>query len=901
MALESGGKSMALAPGFRLGPYEILSPLGAGGMGEVYKARDTRLERSVAVKVLPPNLSSSPEARQRFEREAKTISQLSHPHICSLYDVGHEGETEYLVMELLEGETLSDRLARGSLPLEQTLRYGQEIADALDKAHRQGIVHRDLKPGNVMLTKSGVKLLDFGLAKAMAPAAPQSSLTALPTQQGLTQEGTILGTFQYMAPEQLEGKEADGRTDIFAFGAVLYEMATGKKAFSGTSQASLISSIMKEEPASISTIQPMTPLALDRVVKTCLAKDPEERWQSASDLKRELRWLAEGSQAGAGTALVARRRPGGRLSRAAIAVALVGLGAGAALLLRPRPTPPGAIRMSLVAPPGITVSNEPSDVVISPDGSTIAIVATDAGGLRRIWLRPLDALTPQPVPGTDGATTPFWSPDGGHIAFFAAGKLRRTARTGGTAETLADAPNSRGGAWGRGDVIVFAPTSGGPLLRIAASGGATSPATRLDEVRGEKGHRFPSFLPDGRRFLYGVIPQTESRVRIRLGTLEGAPTPGPDVALASNGAVFAAPGYVLYGRLDSVVAQPFDPDAGRVTGPAIPIREVPNVIGQAGAVPPVSVSTGGVLVQSPSSLADTRLVWLDRAGQITAAIPAPPGSYNDLSISPDGSRVLAVRSFANATEIWQIEAVRGVATRMTFARPFNYTPAWSPDGHRFVFASDAQSGRNLHVRDASGAGAEDLLVKFDSPFNDVNDWSSDGSTLVIRRLDPQTGEDLWLAPAKPGGKPAPFLRTPFNERDGRLSPDGRWIAYRSDESGRSELYVQPFPSGGAKVRVSTDGAGAFVESGNAKAVWTRDGNELIFLGGDGVTVMSAAIRSGATLEIAPPKPLFKLPAGTVDGIASPDGSRYLASVTEAGTLRSMALVVLNWTAEVVKK
>lgn len=557
--------------------------------------------------------------------------------------------------------------------------------------------------------------------------------------------------------------------------------------------------------------------------------------------------------------------------------------------------------MSLVAPPGITVSNEPSDVAISPDGLTIALIATDSGGLRRIWLRPLDALTPQPVPGSDGAASPFWSPDGRYIAFFADGKLRRIARAGGTTETLADAPNSRGGAWGRGDVIVFAPASGGPLLRIAASGGATSPATRLDDARGEVGHRFPSFLPDGRRFLYGVIPNTDAGVRIRLGTLEGAPKPGPDVALASNGAVFAAPGYVLYGRRDSVVAQPFDPDAGRVAGPAVPIREVPNVAGQAAAAPPVSASAGGVLVQSPSALADTRLVWLDRAGQITATIPAPPGSYSGLSISPDGSHVLAVRNLAGAAEIWQIEATRGVATRMTFARPYNFSPIWSADGRRFVFASQDQNGRNLHVRDASGAGSEDLLVKLDSPFNDADDWSRDGATLVIRRLNPQTGEDLWVAPAKPEGKPVSFLRTPFNEQDGRLSPDGRWIAYRSDESGRHELYVQPFPSGGAKVRVSTDGAGEFVKSGNAKPVWTGDGKELIFVSGDGVTVMSAAVRSGATLEIAPPRPLFKLPAGTVDGIASPDGSRYLASVTEAGTLRSMAVVVLNWTAELAKK
>ena len=423
---------------------------------------------------------------------------------------------------------------------------------------------------------------------------------------------------------------------------------------------------------------------------------------------------------------------------------------------------------------------------------------------------------------------------------------------------------------------------------------------RYDRLWAKVGHRFPSFLPDGRRFLYGVIPETDSGLRVRLGSLEGAPRPGPDVVLASQGAVFAAPGYILYGRRESVVAQPFDSDAGRVTGPAVPIRDVPNVTGYAGAQTPVSASAGGVLVQSPSALADTRLVWLDRAGQITAAVPAPPGSYKYLAISPDGSRVAVVRELANAAEIWQIDATRGVATRMTFARPYNYFPIWSPDGRRFVFASGGR-GRDLYVRDASGAGSEDLLVKLDSSFNSPDDWSRDGSTIVIRRLDPQTGEDLWIAPAKPEAKAVPFLRTPFNERDGRLSPDGRWIAYRSDESGRYELYVQPFPSGGAKVRASTDGADQFLQSGSGRPVWTRDGKELIFLGGDGVTVMSAAVHPGAALDISPPRALFKLPAGTVDGIASPDGSRYLASVTEAGTPRSMALVVLNWTAEVEKR
>jgi len=411
---------MTLTAGSRLGPYEILSPVGAGGMGEVYRAKDTRLDREVAVKVLPAHLSSSEEMRQRFEREAKAISQLSHAHICALYDVGREGDVEYLVMEYLEGETLSDRLGKGALPLEQTLKYGQEIADALDKAHRQGIVHRDLKPGNVMLTKSGVKLLDFGLAKAVAPVGQQSGLTSLPTMAGgtgqnLTEAGTILGTFQYMAPEQLEGKEADARSDIFAFGAVLYEMATGRKAFTGKSQASLIGSILRDEPASISEVAPMTPPALNRVVRTCLAKDPEDRFQTAHDVKLQLQWVAEGgSQAGLPAPVVARRKNREKAAWAVAAVALLAAGLATWGYLRRAPAPPLLARFDIATPEDLTSVDMPR---LSPDGRYIAFNATDAAGKTRIWLRPLNALTAHPLEGTEGTTRPFWSPTSRGPAF----------------------------------------------------------------------------------------------------------------------------------------------------------------------------------------------------------------------------------------------------------------------------------------------------------------------------------------------------------------------------------------------------------------------------------------------------------------------------------------------------
>ncbi|MGH9317449.1 MAG: protein kinase domain-containing protein, partial [Thermoanaerobaculia bacterium] len=565
---------MTISPGSRLGPYEVLSPLGAGGMGEVWKARDTRLGRAVAIKVLPSHMSASPEVRQRFEREAKTISQLSHPHICALHDIGREGETDYLVMEYLEGETLTDRLVKGPLPLEQTLRFGVEIADALDKAHRQGIVHRDLKPGNVMLTKSGVKLLDFGLAKAMAPAAPAGSLTALPTQQGLTQEGTILGTFQYMSPEQLEGKEADARSDIFAFGAVLYEMATGRKAFSGSSQASLISAIMTSDPAPISSVQPMSPPALDRVVKTCLAKDPDERWQNAHDLMGELKWIAGlGSQAGVPGPPVARRRSRERLAWGMMTVTLfVALAAAVAAVVRnahraamlERP-----MRSSIVLPEKSALRA----AALSPDGTRVVFVARDSSGKNLLWIRPLDSLAVRPFPGTENPSFPFWSPDSLFVGFFADGKLKKIGASGGAPQTLCDAPINRGGTWNREGVILFTPVPDGPLYRVSASGGLPTPVTRFDPSRGETSHRWPFFLPDGRHFLYHVASFGSGGQVEKMGIYVGSLDSKEEKFLlrANSSVAYAPPGYLLFLRDRNLLAQPFDAQRIRITGDPLPV------------------------------------------------------------------------------------------------------------------------------------------------------------------------------------------------------------------------------------------------------------------------------------------------------------------------------------------
>src|SRR5688572_29624796 len=616
----SGDGAVSLSAGSRLGPYEILAPLGAGGMGEVYRARDTRLERTVAIKVLAAHLSSSPDVRQRFEREAKTISQLSHPHICALHDVGREGETEYLVMEYLEGETLADRLLKGPLPLEQTLRYGVQIADALDKAHRQGIVHRDLKPGNVMLTKSGVKLLDFGLAQAVAPASQQSSLTAFPTQHALTQEGTILGTFQYMPPEQLEGKEADARTDIFAFGCVLYEMATGKKAFSGATQASLISSILRDEPPPISQIQPMSPPALDHVIRKSLAKDPEDRWQNAADLGGELKWIAEGGSQ-TGTAAVAIPR---RTMQAWIPWALAGLLLVVTLFLgnevRRLRTGGGAQPVhSFIDPPEKTefrlTGDDSAPIAISPDGSRVVF---GAGG--KLWVRSLSAGTAAPLPATEGGRFPFWSPDSRSIGFFSDGKLKILEASGGPVQTICDAPNPRGGAWGKSGVIAFAPDISTGISRVAASGGTASPLTTLTDRKKHTTHRWPHFLPDGKHVLYLAAthanPKSEESGIHVVSLDDGAPRR----LLSSYDSAQYASGVILSVRDTSLMATPFDSGRVAVTGPAVRVADDVNL--------DTGVWRGTFTVSETGVLADLiaqeggggRLTWVDFAGRKLATI-----------------------------------------------------------------------------------------------------------------------------------------------------------------------------------------------------------------------------------------------------------------------------------------
>ncbi len=887
---------MTLSTGKRLGPYEILAPLGAGGMGEVYKARDTRLERSVAIKVLPQHLSSSPEVRSRFEREAKTISQLSHAHICALYDVGREGETEYLVMELLEGETLSDRLVKGPLALEQTLRYGVEIADALDKAHRQGIVHRDLKPGNVMLTRSGVKLLDFGLAKAMTAAKPESKLTSLPTQQGLTQEGTILGTFQYMAPEQLEGKEADARTDIFAFGASLYEMATGTRAFSGASQASLISAIMQNDPPPISSVQPMSPPALDRVVRTCLAKDPEERWQSASDLKRELRWIGEGSQSGAAAAAatVGPRRRGARLAWgiavAAIAASIaLGFALQRALAARPQPV------HGFLLPPEKTTfeltGDESAPPAVSPDGDKVVY-----GASGRLWVHSLSTGVSTALASTERGQFPFWSPDSQSIGFFSAGKLKATETSGGAVQVVCDAPSPRGGSWSGSGTIVFAPDFRGGLSSVPAAGGNPVAVTKVD-AKVHSTHRWPWFLPDGRHFLYLAASHANPRSPesgIYVGSLDGGE---PRRILASSTSAQAVPGWILVVRDGNLMAVPFDEKALAVGGPGVRVAAEVNV--DSGVWRGVfSASRTGILAyQVARQGAGGQMEWRDSSGRVLSKIGDRTESFS-LRVSPDGRRASVIEGDPNS-DIWIYELDRGVRSRLTTGALVLPSPLWSPDGSELIFTGGGDQpdkfAEYVMARLPSYGAGEKKVVLRSTERIETTDWSRDGRYVLFDRGNVGFF-DIWAVALAEPDKPFPLVQSPYLDTQGVFSPDGRWVAYVSEQTGRFEVYVTAFPGGGARYQVSG--------SSGILPMWSADGKTLYFLTRYGELMAVDVDGRGARFEIEVPRSLFRVNLFVGPRIASAyavtaDGQRVLVNSAGDAAERRVALVA-NWPAALTK-
>ena len=889
---------MTLSAGTRLGPYEILSPLGAGGMGEVYKARDTRLGRTVAIKVLPEHLSS-PDARQRLEREAKAISALSHPHICALHDVGREGDTDYLVMEYLEGETLAERISRGAVPIPQTLRFGFEIASALEAAHGQGIAHRDLKPGNVMLTRSGVKLLDFGLAKILKPAGPVESLTTAATEaHELTQEGTILGTLSYMAPEQIEGKPADARTDIFALGIVLYEMATGQKAFSGTSQASLLSNVLTAEPPAISVAQPASPPALDRLVRVCLAKDPVDRWQAAHDVGLQLQAAAESTpeQVGlrpAGGAGQARWIPW-LLAAVACAVAV------AALLFRTRAPEHSAgetVRFSVPPPPGNQFLGwgGGSSLELSPDGRRLAFVAREASsiatdarqleGRRLVWIRALSSLDAHPVEGTDGATSIFWSPDGESIGFFTAGRLQRVGLSGGAPVPICDLEFAigRSGSWGADGQILLSGPLGDAIYRVSADGGKPEAVIRPDPARDVVRVFWPSFLPDGRSFLYlswGKNAEEGTLMISRPGQ------PARAIAPFRSRVEFLEPGYLVYAREGALFAQRFDPAAARLDGPPLSIAPAVNYFLSAAWGAFTAARSGAVAYQSQEDV--LRLVWFDRTGRTLGTVGSP-ARYLDVAISPDGKKVLFSRARPGiwTWDIWMFDLARGVETPVTSAVSSEFGGVWTPDGKSIVYSAGRGRVPQLFLR-VLATGEEREAVKAGG-FQSATAISPDGRVLAFDEQRAGASFETRTVPLDRDREPIPFLPAGGSARSLRFSRDGRVVAYLSSESGRSEAYVAPFGSPGEKIRVSKGGANLIR--------FSLDGSELFYLAPDG-QLFASPIRSSPSIEPGEPHALFHVPRGAEwqDFDVSQDG-KFLAVVQEVSGNAQPATVVINWTAE----
>jgi Tol biopolymer transport system component len=879
---------MALAAGARLGPYEILSALGSGGMGEVYRARDTRLDRTVAIKILPEVLAGDPQFRDRFDREARAISQLDHPHICMLYDVGEQDRTSFLVMQYLEGETLEARLTKGALPIDQALQYAIQIADALDRAHRAGIVHRDLKPGNIMLTRAGAKLLDFGLAKTL-PAGTTAGLSMLPTTPpNLTAQGAILGTFHYMAPEQIDGQDADARTDIFAFGVVMYEMMTGRKAFEGKTPASLFGAILKDQPPPLATVQPLTPSALDRTVRRCLAKEPDARWQTARDLLEELKWIAADGERAAAVATT-RTRPRDRAGWLVAAASLIVAISTIAVMLDLRPAAPEPVvtRLDVVTPP----TYDPFSFALSGDGRRLALVVT-GDGISRLWVRALDQVTARPLVGTEGASYPFWSPDGHALGFFADGKLKRVDVASGASQLLADAPGARGGTWNRDGDILFETQQSG-LMRVAETGGTPMTVTHL--AAGQGSHRWPQFLPDGRRFLFLSTLGQPSTHGVYLGSLDGRE---PTRLLAGEtAAAYAPPGYLLRVIQGGLVAHRFDVERGVVSDESVPVAQ--SVGTDDGTFHSAfSVSNAGVLAHRPGAVARRQLVWIDRTGKVTGALRPPDDALlASPQLTPDGRRVGVSRSVQGNFDVWLIEIARGLLSRFTFDAGNDANPVWSPDGIRVIFQSGRNGRWDLFEKPASGAVDEQPLLV--TPQDKVPlDWSPDGRVLLYASQDPKTGSDLWALPLAGKGKPFPVVQTSADEREGQFSPDGRWVSYVSNETGIDEVYIRPFPGPGGKRQVSTNGG--------VDPRWRRDGRELFYVAPDG-KLMAVAIQvetDGRTVSPGAPVALFptRFASGANVNVGfnsrpqyavAPDG-RFLMNVTVDDPTPSPITIVLNW-------
>jgi Tol biopolymer transport system component len=868
---------MSLSTGARLGPYEIVEPTGAGGMGEVYKARDVRLDRDVAVKTVKGPFT------ERFEREARAISALNHPNICTLYDVGQHEGSGYLVMEYIDGKPVA-----GPLPVDQALEYGIQICQALHAAHKKGIIHRDLKPSNILLTKQGVKLLDFGLAK-LGPSAGNGSKSASESAEqatiaALTGAHTVVGTPQYMAPEQIEGKEVDARTDIFAFGCVLYELLTGKRAFEGTSASSVMASVLATTPKPLEEMIPLTPPALDRIVSRCLAKDPEDRWQTARDVMAELQWVQQGgSRVGLPAIVTGRRKTREHLAWAAFAVAVLAAAGFGVAWMRRAPEPPQLVKFAMPVPDGLS---NPTSPEISPDGRTVAFIATDRQGATQVWVRPMDALEAHPLAGTEGAVRLFWAPDSRQVAFSGSGKLRKVDISGGPPQTICDTPTGSDGSWSPDGVILFDGRGNDPIWRVPAVGGVAKVEVQVGAKTGRSAAGWPVFLPDGKHYLWMSYGSDTSDQTLMVSTLDSGEAPKTLFKTTSR-VVYAPPGYLLFVRENTLVAQRFDVGSAAVQGEAVPIGEGLGVdsVGLAS----FSVSRTGVLVYRAGDTAGSRLLWYDRAGKSTPALDVL-GGYGDAAPSPDGKLVAYDAPSGGAgIDIWIRDVQRGVTQRFTFEPGDQIIPQWAPDGSRIVYTDRGKGLGDLYVRDASGAkGAEQLLTSPDLKL--ATDWSRDGAYLLYSDQAKDTGWDLWALPMKGDRKPFVIRQTPFAEVMATFSPDGKYVAYQSNESGRGEIYVQEFPEARHKWQVSTQGG--------VHPFWRQDGRELFYRAGS--RVMAVPVQIAPEFSAGVPVELFQAPFVTALDRAQcrpmPDGQRFLVLAAPGNEAVLPASVLLNWTA-----
>ncbi|MCA1642713.1 MAG: serine/threonine-protein kinase [Acidobacteria bacterium] len=881
---------MSLATGMRLGPYEIVSPLGEGGMGEVYRAKDTRLGREVALKVLPAAVSRDADRLRRFGLEAQSTSELNHPNILTVFDVGAHDGTSYIVSELLEGETLREALDDAPLSVRKAVDYAQQIARGLAAAHERGVVHRDLKPENVFVTSDGrIKILDFGLAKVTERTGGDAAQTNVPTRKINTDPGTVMGTVGYMSPEQAAGRRVDHRSDIFSFGAVLYEMLTGKRAFRGDTAIETLNAILKEDPPEFSSVSNRAlPPALESVVSHCLEKKPERRFQSASDVAFALEALS--AHSGSNSTTIISHAP---TARAMNRERLIWIGVSSLLFLAAAAlafihfsraqTATRTVRLSLATPERAT---SPARVTVSPDGARVVFVARSAEGKRVLWVRPLDALAAQPLAGTDDAVAPFWSPDSRSVGFFANGKLLKVDAAGGRPQALCDAGENRGGAWSRDGVILFGGVEG--LYRVSAQGGTPQLATKIDPK--EEAHRWPYFLPDGRHFVFLADAATTEDHHIRVGSLDSQESRILFGAVST--VAYAPPGYLLYVSQGALVAQGFDAVALKLTGDPATVAEHIAEVGQNHEFD-FSVSEGGVLAYQTGN-PNSQFVWLDREGKKLAAV-GEPANYDTVSLSPDGRRA-AVGMFdadGRASDVWLLDLARGSMSRLTFDPHGDGTPVWSPDGSRVAFGSNRLGGIgiNLYEKAASGVGDEQILLRSDAA-KYITSWSRDGQTLLFENWAAKSKGEVWLLPLSGDRQPKPLLQSAaFDQYQGQFSPDGRFVAYASQESGRAEVYVQPFPPSGDKWQISSGGGFA--------PLWSSDGRELFYATNDG-KLMSAETKAAGAFENVVPRQLFQTGmklAATYPYAVTADAQRFLVNVPVEATNPAPMTIVLNWTAD----